>query len=547
MNNEQFIAVARYANCPMLLVKSDGTFLAANSMFYREFDLGSEAIQGQSIASLLQEPDAELFEFLQSCSRTRDLFQGHFTSPHGLGQDYVFEGALVQPREGDSPALIILRVKTRKELRKSFLALNQKIEELTAEIRRRKRLEVERVHVLEAEKKARADAERASRAKDEFLATASHELRTPMTAIVGWLDLLISGEVEIAEYSEIFAILFRNAQLEVKLISDILDVSRVISGKLTLAIEPLSPANIVDAAIATIRSAAAARRIQIYVSADPSLGTVSGDPDRLQQVIWNLLSNAVKFSPKGGKVFVTVQCVDSQIHISVSDEGEGIDSEFLPYVFERFLQEDGSKTRVHGGLGLGLSIVRHIVELHGGTVTANSPGKGLGTKFTVKLPLLAVYNEAKALEKSHGSDPIQASEKGILAGLNIIVVDDEADARQMISRILRQQGAEVAVAASAEEAIEHLKKRRPDVLVSDIGMPKENGYELIRSVRLLERGFEKALPAAALTAFASQEDRQQAFHAGFQKHLAKPVQAKVLIRTVAELAGRALDEKSKSL
>jgi PAS domain S-box-containing protein len=402
----------------------------------------------------------------------------------------------------------------------------------------------ERKKALEREKEARIEAEAANRLKDEFLSTLSHELRTPLTAIIGWSNLLIQGEVDIAKQPQALKTIARNAKSQGQLIDDLLEVSRIITGKLHLDFSPCEIQSIVDAALESIRPTAEAKGIRFEASFEPEVGPVSGDPDRLQQVVWNLLSNAVKFTPRGGLVHVGFQRHESNVEIVVRDSGEGIKPEFLPHVFERFRQADGSTTRVHGGLGLGLAIVRHLVELHGGSVRAESDGQGTGATFTVRLPLL-LPQERLAKPSEEPALPLStvkvSEERTPWTGLRVLVVDDEPDARELFSIMLKRCGAEVAVAASAGEALECLESWKPAVLIADIGMEGEDGYALIRKVRALpkERGGE--IPAMALTAYARTEDRLRALSAGYHVHLAKPVDRSELAAAVESLVQRTVE------
>jgi len=403
----------------------------------------------------------------------------------------------------------------------------------------------ERQVLLENERVARSEAERMSNVKDEFLATLSHELRTPLNAILGWSHLLRSGGKDRADLLKGLDTIERNARIQTQLIEDLLDMSRITSGKLRLDVQPISPVPFIDAAIETVRPAADAKGISLEKFLDPFAGLISGDPSRLQQVVWNLLSNAIKFTPKEGKVQVALRRLDSHVEISVADTGIGIDPDFIPHLFERFRQGDASTTRNFGGLGLGLSIVKSLVELHGGTVAAESPGEGLGTRITVRLPINAVHRPADAAEdRAHPS--VAAGEAralaGELSGIRVLVVDDQSDARILISRVLEDSGAEVQSAASADEALRLLTAHKPNVLVSDIGMPEADGFELLKRVRALEQHEGGRVPAIALTAFARSEDRTRALRAGFVVHVSKPVDPSELIATVASVAGRMNEE-----
>jgi PAS domain S-box-containing protein len=390
----------------------------------------------------------------------------------------------------------------------------------------------------EAEReRALAEAREASRAKDQFLATLSHELRTPLNAVVGWAHMLRSGKLDPATTERAIDSIDRNARAQSQLISDILDISRIVSGKLRLNVRPVELTPVVEAAVDTVRPSAEARGVRLQTVLDPAAGPVSGDSDRLQQVVWNLLSNAVKFTPRNGRITVRLSRVNSHVEIRVEDNGMGIGADFLPHVFERFRQRDGSPSRQHGGLGLGLALVKHLVELHGGTVECASPGDNLGSVFIVKLPLMIVVNHDLGVHptaESGSTSPVAPR----LEGITVLVVDDDADARQLIATVLDERGARVVAVGSAAEALAALDQLRPDVLLSDIEMPGDDGYALIRRIRALppERGGR--LPAAALTAYARTEDRMQALLAGFHLHMPKPVQPAELAAVVASLAGR---------
>ncbi|MDQ6619771.1 MAG: ATP-binding protein [Pseudomonadota bacterium] len=399
----------------------------------------------------------------------------------------------------------------------------------------------EREKLLQSERMARAEAERMSEMKDEFLATLSHELRTPLSSILGWSYVLRRGVQDPEELQRGVEAIERNARVQTQLIEDLLDMSRINSGKLRLDVQPVQPISFVEAALETVRPAADAKGIRIDSALDPKAGPIAGDPGRLQQVVWNLLSNAIKFTPKEGKVQVVLERVDSHIEIAIADTGIGIDPDFLPHVFERFRQADGSSTRQHGGLGLGLAIVKHLVELHGGTVDVYSAGDGRGATFRVLLPLLVVHRSTFPAPREHpaAARPGMAEFARVdLSGVKVLVVDDEPDARELIRRVLSDCGAEVNVAASGDDALALIPQQRPHVLVSDIGMPGMDGYDLLRKVRMLGIANGGKVPAIALTAFARSEDRTRALHAGFLVHVSKPVEPAELVATVASVAGR---------
>src|SRR6266545_5347513 len=390
-------------------------------------------------------------------------------------------------------------------------------------------LEAKRQQLLASEQEARKTAEDAKRAaedanrlKDEFLSTVSHELRTPLTAINGWALMLRAGRLDAAQTARALETIVRSAKSQNQLIDDRLDVSRIITGRMRLDFSPLKPGSIIEAAVETVRPAAEAKGVHLSARLDPAAETVSGDAERLQQVVWNLLSNAVKFAPQGGRVEVMLERADSHVEIVVADNGQGIKPEFLPYVFERFRQEDGATSRQHGGLGLGLAIVRHIVELHGGTVHAASEGLGKGATFTVALPIASVRPVSPDESRGKAAGRRVAPENPpSLAGVRALFVDDEADARELITIMLAQGGAEVRTAVSATEALAACDEWRPDVLIADIGMPGEDGYVLMKKLRARESERGGHIPAIALTAYGRREDRRRALSVGYEYHIPK--------------------------
>lgn len=394
--------------------------------------------------------------------------------------------------------------------------------------------------MLEAERHARSEAERISFMKDEFLATLSHELRTPLNAIVGWSQLLRSRTHADREVLEGLTVIDRNAKVQAQLIEDLLDMSRIISGKVRLENQRLDIQDVVRAAIASVRHLAEAKEIALELELGPAVGAVWGDPNRLQQCIWNLVSNAIKFTPKGGQIKVSLIRSGDQVEFTVADNGQGIDPAFLPHIFERFRQADSSSTRYHGGLGLGLSIVKSLVELHGGWVRASSDGLGKGARFSIGLPAMATSAVPADLQRERARDMAQqpTADQPSLRGLVVLVIDDEADTLDLVKRVLGDCGATVFVASSAREGFEILLREKPDILISDIGMPDEDGYMLIRQVRALKAKQGGKIPAAAVSAFARPEDRTRALRAGYQMHLAKPVDPTELTAVVASLATR---------
>ncbi|NDJ18005.1 hybrid sensor histidine kinase/response regulator [Myxacorys almedinensis] len=397
---------------------------------------------------------------------------------------------------------------------------------ITEDITERVQAEAEREQLLVREREAREQAESANRIKDEFLAVVSHELRTPMNPILGWSRLLHQGRLKGERITDAIATIERNAQLQVQLIDDLLDISRILRGKMSLTMMTVDLKSIVASAIETVRLGAEAKSITIVTTHTPPLATVTGDPGRLQQVLWNLLSNAVKFTPNGGQIAVDLVSVGTDAQIQVTDTGKGISAEFLPYVFEHFRQEDGATTRKFGGLGLGLAIVRQITELHGGTVSVDSPGEGKGSVFTVKIPLAPQVVEAAALPPT--TEPVRN-----LRGIQVLVVDDEVDSREFIAFVLEQEQAIVTLVASGFEAVQAIERSRPDLIISDIGMPEMDGYMLMQRIRAMPEG--RDLPAVALTAYAGELDQHHAIAAGFHRHLTKPVAPNDLLDSIATL------------
>jgi PAS domain S-box-containing protein len=402
----------------------------------------------------------------------------------------------------------------------------------------RKRAEEERKLLLESAQAARAEADVANSIKDEFLATLSHELRTPLTSILGWSHLLDNGKLDEEAAKRAVETIVRNAEAQKLLIDELLDISRIIIGKLRLDVGPVQLAPMLESIVDGMRPAADARNIQLRTALDQSLDPIFGDPDRLQQVFWNLLSNAIKFTSQGGKVLVRLERADSNLEITISDTGQGIARELLPYVFDRFRQSDSSSSRTHGGLGLGLAIVRQLVELHGGTVSAESPGEGEGSTFKVRLPVRGVRHEPDDRANCVVKIPDEVLTKPVpsLDGMKVLVVDDDWDSRELVTVVLKASGAEVVSVTSAIEALRELALRRFDVLLSDIGMAEMDGYALISQIRQLpaERGGK--IPAAALTAYAGIENQRRALSAGYQVHIPKPIGPSELITAVARLA-----------
>ena len=402
----------------------------------------------------------------------------------------------------------------------------------------RKRWEEIERRALRQAQEARQQAEAANRVKDEFLATVSHELRTPLTAVVGWVRMLRAGQLDSRRTEKALEVIDRNIRSQAQLIEDLLDISRITMGKLRLDVRPILPNDVIRAAVESVAFAAEAREILIQQILDSGIGPIRGDFERLQQVVWNLLSNAIKFTPKGGRVQIVLERVNSHVEIRVSDNGKGIDPEFLPHIFQRFTQADTVITRRQGGLGLGLAIARSIIELHGGSIAAHSEGREKGSTFVLSLPIMAITHE-RPTERVHPRawTEISLACPPEVSGLNVLVVDDESDTCEMIREVLENCGAKVQVAESAETAFKHFCTSPPDVLISDIGMPEVDGYEFIRRVREYERNRSVKVPAIALTAFARIEDRVKSLAAGYQMHIAKPVEPAELLTIVASLSG----------
>ncbi|HEX8745606.1 MAG TPA: PAS domain S-box protein [Pyrinomonadaceae bacterium] len=519
---ERFRLAVEAAPNAMVMADEAGTIVLINSQAERLLGYSRDELVGQSVEILVPErlrgPHPEQRRAFSESPMARRM--GHGRDLHALrkdGREIPVEIGL-NPIETDKGSLILSSI---------------------VDITERRLAETERERLLALERQARLEAEEANRLKDEFLATLSHELRTPLTAMLGWTRMLRTRMLDENTSQHALETIERNVRSQTQLIEDLLDVSRIITGKLRLETRPVELASVIEAAIDSVQPAAEAKEIVLERQLDPTASPVPGDPARLQQVVWNLLSNAVKFTPKGGRVLVALERSESYAAISVTDTGIGISHEFLPYVFDRFRQADSSSTRSHGGLGLGLAIVRHLVEIHGGAVEAASHGPQRGASFTVKLPLMAVNIRGdEAVEGGgHGTrgDGAMLECPPLLRGLRVLVVDDEEDARQLLRAILVQCEAVVETAANAGQAIEAVRRARPDVLITDIGMPGEDGYDLLKRLRADLDPKVKELPAIALTGYASEGDRMRSLAAGFQIHLTKPVDPQSLVAALSRL------------
>ncbi len=395
----------------------------------------------------------------------------------------------------------------------------------------------EREQLLQSERYARSEAERLGHMKDEFLATLSHVLRTPLNAIQGWATLLRQREVSPEDRSRGLEAIDRNVRAQAQIVSDLLDMSRIISGKIHLEVQPISLHEVIHNSIESVRASADAKKLRIATLLDSSVGLVRGDPNRLQQILWNLLSNAVKFTPTGGRIQIILERVNSHVEIVVEDTGVGIPADFLPYVFERFRQADAAMTRRHGGLGIGLSIVKTLVEMHGGSVRVKSAGENQGATFAIALPVshLSDRDAERSQRLPVLADPLETVEMPQLEGASVLIVDDEPDGRQLMVRILEGRGAQVTAVEGGLPALDRMRSQSFDILVSDIGMPDLDGYELMRRARQLDSGRPWPIPAIAVTAYARAEDRQRSLLAGYQMHLSKPIEARELVAGIASL------------
>lgn len=536
---EALLALVRVLPEATLVLSGRGAIVAANAPARDALALADEQPEGVALADLATDPPERVGAYLKACARSTALLPGAFTTQRRAAAPvtYVCRGARLAL---DGPALVLLRFQARDAAGDAFVLLGQQVAALREEVKRRCAAE-DALRRSEAALRERArDAESASRIKDEFLAALSHELRTPLSAVLGWVTLLRQGRIPEDRRARALEVIERNARVQAQLIEELLDVSRIITGRLRLSVRQLDPIHVVEAALDAVRPAAEARGIRLHATLDPQAGPIMGDPDRLQQVVWNLLDNAVKFTPKGGAVQVLLERVASSVGLTVRDTGQGIDPEFLPHVFERFRQQESGLHRPHGGLGLGLSIAKSLVEQHGGAIRVESEGAGRGATFVVRLPRASVRAEpaprpfASPVLALPGDKPCPTA----IDGLRVVVVDDEADARDLLVAILEQCGATVEAARSAAEAYALVQATLPDVIISDVGMPGEDGLAFIQRVRALPPSRGGRTPAVALTAYARSEDRTQALTAGFHAHVSKPVELSELLAVVASLVGR---------
>jgi PAS domain S-box-containing protein len=514
-------AIVRHSDDAIISKRLDGTITSWNRSAERMFGYTAAEAVGQSIRIIIpRDRLSEEDEVLAKVARGEVV--DHFETVRQHRDGKLLDVSLTVSPIKDDAGRIVGASKISRDI-----SSRKRAEE------ERRRAEEERARLLEWMRKA-------NRTKDEFLAILSHELRTPLNAILGWSEVLRQRRADEETTERGLQAISRNVKAQVRLIDDLLDISRIASGKMRLEVRAVEVAPIVEAALETIGPAAEAKHIRVAKVIDP-LGVVLGDPDRLQQVVWNLVSNAVKFTPKHGRIQLAVSCINSQVEITVSDNGKGISPDYLPLVFERFSQADSSLRRQFSGLGLGLNIARELVELHGGTIEARSEGEGKGATFAVKLPRSLVHppppGELRRHPTAEAAGPALLPSPD-LGGLRVLVVDDDEGTREVAKAILSSLGAEVLLAASAAAGLEALTHLRPDVLVADIEMPGEDGYTLIHRVRTMPVQSGGATPAAALTAFARAEDRWRALDAGFQLHLAKPIEPLGLAIAVAHLAGR---------
>jgi signal transduction histidine kinase/ActR/RegA family two-component response regulator len=513
-----------------LTVNSEGTIVYCNESFANMVSTPVERVLGSTVVEYLAPADRKGYTaFLNSGKTHKDKLEVRLASAGETLTPVLISRSLPQ-----MTGMVCLVVTDLSEHKHNL--------ELLASQKADKTLNEQRESLLIREQALRLEAERANRSKEEFLATVSHELRTPLNAVLGWATMLRRGKLDPDTFQRGIESIERNARSQAQLIEDLLDISRITTGKLRLDVKPIRLISVITGAIDSIQPAADAKGVQLEIVLDPSVDQIDGDASRLQQIVWNCLSNSVKFTPAGGKVRVQLERKDSVARITIADTGAGIDREFLPHVFGRFQQADGAMTRAHSGLGLGLAIARHLVEIHGGTIEANSDGLGHGATFTISLPI-SRSRKATDAEDARAASAEQSSAEILpnLGGLRILTIDDESDTRDLVRIVLEGCGANVMTAGSAREGLETLAGWRPHVLICDIGMPDEDGYSVIRKVRASAE--HSALPAIALTAYVRVEDRMRALDAGYQMFLPKPVEAAELRSTVANVVARGFAQK----
>jgi PAS domain S-box-containing protein len=524
----------------------EGIVISWNKGAERLFGYTSQEMVGQSITQVIPpEFQYEEAEILAKIRKGERLERYQAIRIHKDGHRLNISLTISPVRDASGTVVgaakiahdITANKQAQKALQRELEARTAAEEALRLSEARLKQVVMEREQLLQSERYARSEAERLSHMKDEFLATLSHELRTPLNAIQGWATLLRQRDVAAEDRARGLEAIERNVRAQAQIVSDLLDMSRIISGKIHLEVQLISLQEVIHNAVEAVHASADAKKLRVCTLLDSRVGFVRGDPSRLQQILWNLLTNAVKFTPAGGRIQVVLERVNSHVEIVVEDTGIGISADFLPLVFERFRQADAATTRRHGGLGIGLSIVKTLVELHGGSVRVKSAGENQGTTFVIALPVSQVTKEE--VERSQRlpvlSDPLEAIALPGLDGASVLIVDDEPDGRQLMVRILEGRSARVTAVAGGAEALELLKRQYFDILVSDIGMPDLDGYELIRRARLLDSGRPGPIPAIAVTAYARAEDRQRSLLAGYQMHLAKPIEARELVAGIASL------------
>jgi PAS domain S-box-containing protein len=522
-------AIVENSDDAIISKRLDQTIISWNRGAERVFGYKAEEIIGRPIMTIipkhLQQEELEIIAKLRRGERI-DHFETVRLTKDGRLLDVSISVSPVRDETG--------RIVAASKIARDITALKANEAALRDSDARLRAIADERQRLLESERSARSEAERLGHLKDEFLATLSHELRTPLNAIQGWATLLRHAGSSAEDRQRGLEAIERNARSQSQIINDLLDMNRILAGKMHLEVQPMRLHEVIESAVEAVRPSADAKLLRIRTILDSSIGATRGDPNRLQQVMWNLLTNSVKFTPPGGFVQVVLERVNSHVEISVQDSGAGISAEFLPYVFDRFRQADATTTRKHGGLGLGLSIVRNLVELHGGSVRVKSPGETLGSTFVVSLPVVSVDASSEHHDEQQQTDlrSIAVADLPRLDGVRVLIVDDEEDSRTLLARILQGRGANVVCVNGAPAALNTIKNQRFDVMLSDIGMPEVDGYELMRQIRGLGKPLSQ-IPAIAVTAYARSEDRQRSLLAGFQMHISKPLETPELIAAIA--------------